>query len=113
MILMEVLVLVPEGAMIGVVFRSAVEPFLMGAAVRFAQVTVELPMLDVIAVIIVGQRRRDGRSEQQHCSRDQSLFRDHGSTSAHSSRVLRRRLEWKCYLPFIIVQKWARPRLLP
>jgi hypothetical protein len=56
MILMEVLVQVPEGTVIGVVFRPAGEPLLMGPAVRIAQVTVELPVLDVIAVIVVCQR---------------------------------------------------------
>jgi hypothetical protein len=62
-ILMEVLVQVPEGAVIGVVFLPAVEAFLMGAAVRVAQVTVELPVLGVIVVIVMSQRRDDGHGE--------------------------------------------------
>jgi hypothetical protein len=58
MILMEVFVLVPEGTVIGTVFRPAVEALLMGAAMGFAQVLVELPVLSVIAVIVVGEGRR-------------------------------------------------------
>jgi hypothetical protein len=63
-ILMEVLVQVPEGTVIGVVFRAAVEAFLMGTAVRFAQVAVELPVLRVIAVVVVRQRRHHRCGEQ-------------------------------------------------
>jgi len=78
MILMEVLVQVPERAVIGVVFPVAVEAFLMGTAVRLAEVAVELPMLHVVAVVVVCQGRRQGHGEQQHCCRYQSLIHDHG-----------------------------------
>jgi hypothetical protein len=62
-ILMEVLVQVPKGTVIGVVFVLAVEAFLMGTAVCIAQVAVELPVLGVIVVIIVSQCRDDGHGE--------------------------------------------------
>jgi len=78
MILMEVFVQVPEGTVIGIVFRAAVEAFLMGTAVRFAQVAMEPPVLYVIAVVVVRQRRHHWRCEQQHCCRYQSLIHDHG-----------------------------------
>jgi len=78
MILMEVFVQVAEGTVIGVVFRFAVEAFLMGAAVRFAQVAVKAPVLHVIAVVVVCQRWHQGCGEQQHCRRYQSLIPGHG-----------------------------------
>jgi hypothetical protein len=78
MILMEVFVQVPEGTVIGIVFRATVEAFLMGTAVRFAQVAMEPPVLYVIAVVVVPQRRHHWRCEQQHCCRYQSLIHDHG-----------------------------------
>jgi len=78
MILMEFSVQVPEGTMIGIVFRLAVEALLMGAAMRIAQVAVEPPVLQMIAVVIVRQRRRHGHGEQQRCCRYESLIRDHG-----------------------------------
>jgi hypothetical protein len=77
MILMEVLVQVPQGTVVGIVFRPAVEAFLMGTAVRFAQVLVELPVLDVIAVVM-RQCRYHGHGEQQHNCGHQSLVPDHG-----------------------------------
>jgi len=52
MILVEVLVQVPQRTVIGVVFGLAVEAFLVGTAVRLAQVAVELPVLDVIAIVV-------------------------------------------------------------
>jgi hypothetical protein len=64
MILMEVLVQVPEDAVVGIVFRAAVEAFLVGTAVGFAQVLVELPVLDVIAVVVMRQRRHYRHGEQ-------------------------------------------------
>jgi len=78
MILVEVLVQVPQRTVIGVVFRLAVEAFLMGTAVRFAQIAVELPVLSVIAIVVVRHSRHHGRGEQQHCCRYQSLIHDHG-----------------------------------
>jgi hypothetical protein len=77
MILMEVFVQVPQRTVIGIVFGAAVEAFLVGTAVRFAQVAVEPPVLRVIAVVVVRQGRHHGRGEQQHCCRYQSLIRDH------------------------------------
>src|SRR5215467_2009516 len=64
MILVEVLVQVPQRTVVGVVFRLAVEAFLMGTAVRFAQVAVEPPVLRVIAVVVMRQRRHHWRGEQ-------------------------------------------------
>jgi hypothetical protein len=78
MILVEVLVQVPQRTVVGVVFRLAVEALLMGTAVGFAQVAMELPVLGVIAIVVVRQSRHRGRGEQQHCCRYQSLIHDHG-----------------------------------
>jgi hypothetical protein len=77
MIVMEVLMQVPQGTMVGIVFRAAVEAFLVSAAVGLAQVLVELPVLRVIVVVVVGQRRHRGHGEQQHCRRYQSLIHGH------------------------------------
>jgi hypothetical protein len=64
MILMKVFVQVPQRTVISVMFRVTVEAFLMGPAVRVAQIAVELPVLRVIAVVVVRQRRHYGRGEQ-------------------------------------------------
>jgi hypothetical protein len=78
MVLMEVSVHVPEGAVIGLVFPAAVEAFVMSAAVGFAQVAVELPVLHMIAEVIMGQRRRRGQGERKHGRRYQSFIPGHG-----------------------------------
>jgi hypothetical protein len=78
MVFMEVSVHVPEGAVIGLVFPGAVEAFLMGAAVRLAQVAVKLPVLHMIAEVIMRQGRRDGHGEQKYCCRHQSFIPGHG-----------------------------------
>lgn len=73
-ILVEVFVQVPEGEVIGVVFFPAVEAFLVGTAVRFAQVAVELPVLGVIAVIVVSQRRGSGATNHSAAAAIRALF---------------------------------------
>jgi hypothetical protein len=77
MILMKVFMQVPEGAVISAMFRAAVEALLMGTAVCFAQVAVVPPVFDVIAEVVVCQRRHRRRGEQQHSGRCQSLIHDH------------------------------------
>jgi len=87
MILVEVPVPVPQRAMIGAMFRTAVEALLVSALVSPRDITVEVPVLPVIAsmlvlvigvVGVVGERGRGGCRYGQHCCRNENSTDRHG-----------------------------------
>src|SRR5262245_5997062 len=88
MVVVEILMQVPQRAMIGAVLRSAIEPLLVSALVSPGDITMEPPVLPVIAsmpvvvgvVGVVGERRRGGCRHRQHSGRNENSTDGHGTS---------------------------------
>ena len=80
---------VAKGAMIRTVLGAALETFLVSTLVGVIQLVVKLPVLAVtIVVIVVRQRGRDGRGQQQHRCRYESFIQGHDTSPLSASPTL-------------------------
>jgi hypothetical protein len=83
MILMEVLVQVPEGAVVGAMLGLAIESFLVRTPVRLVDLAVESPVRVVIAsvltvIVIMGERSSGRCRDGQHSHCNEGFTDGHG-----------------------------------